>query len=109
MNRLIARLAELAAQRQTIGYGALAEELSVPPPGSIAKLTAMLEELMEEDAALGLPFRAALCEARLHQGLPAAGFFLKAQALGCFDGTDPAGFCAEQRRALYQKSGHLLT
>jgi hypothetical protein len=101
MNRLIARLAELAAQRQTISYGALAAELAVPPPGSIAKLTAMLEALMEEDAALGLPLRAALCEARLAQGQPAAGFFLKAQALGLFDGEDQAEFCAKQRSALF--------
>ena len=100
MNELIARLDDLAARGQTITYGALARELAIPGPGSIAKLTAMLEALMEEDAAQGRPFRAALCSGKLAGGLPAQGFFEKADALGCYDGTDPVAFCAGQRARL---------
>ncbi len=92
----------LAAQRQTVTYGALARELAIPGPGAIARLTAMLETLMEEDEALGRPFRAVLCAGRLSNGMPAAGFFDKARALGRYDGEDPAGFCAAERAALFQ-------
>lgn len=97
--RLTARLAELAASGQTITYGALAAELAIPAPGSIAQLTAALEFLMEEDAAAGRPLRAALCEARNTPSLPAPGFFAKAAELG-FDISDPAGLVAQHRAAL---------
>lgn len=101
MSDLAARLALLAAQQQTVTYGALAKDLAIPGPGSIARLTAALESLMEEDAALGQPLRAALCEARLANGLPAAGFFEKAAALGRYSGQDPATFVQAERQALY--------
>ncbi|MFC3179798.1 hypothetical protein [Cypionkella sinensis] len=100
MNELAARLALLAAQNQTISYGALARDLGIPGPGAIAKLTAALEVLMEEDAALGLPLRAALCAARLANGMPAQGFFSKAQALGRFADTDPQEFVITERERL---------
>lgn len=100
MNDLIARLDDLAARRQTITYGALARELAIPGPGAIAKLTAMLEALMQEDAAKGRPFRAALCAGRLAGGLPAQGFFDKAAELGRYDGAEPAAYCAAERAAL---------
>lgn len=77
-NDLAARLALLAARRETTTYGALAKELG----WRVSVLTAALEALMEEDAALGHPFRAALMEARLTPGLPAPGFFAKAAELG---------------------------
>lgn len=96
---LEAALAQLAASGRTIGYGALARDLGLLAPGSIARLTSALEALMEADAACGQPFRATLCEARLAQGLPAAGFFAKAAALGRNIG-DPARFVAAERAAL---------
>lgn len=96
MTRLEARLAALAAEGLTIGYGALAHEMGL----RMAELTAELERLMQIDAAAGRPLRAALCEGRLLNGLPAQGFFLKAQELGCHDGTDPAGFAAAERARL---------
>lgn len=102
MSRLEARLAELAALGQTISYGALARELQIPGPGAIAKLTAMLESLMESDAAMGRPLRAVLCEGRLAGGLPAQGFFDKAQALGRYDGSNPAIWVTAERAALRQ-------
>lgn len=101
--RLEARLAALATQGRTTTYGALAAELAIPGPGSIAKLTAALETLMEADAAANRPLRAALCEARQAAGLPAPGFFDKAKELG-FDVSNSAGFVAEQRAALLQSN-----
>lgn len=93
--RLEDRLASLGAAGQTITYGALARELGL----RIAELTAALERLMEQDAARGHPFRAALCEGRLAGGLPARGFFDKARALGARC-DDEAAFIREQRAAL---------
>jgi len=55
MNRLEARLAELAAAGQTITYGALAREMG----WRVQDLTAALETLMEIDAGKGQPLRAA--------------------------------------------------
>ena len=55
---LTARLAELAALNQTVTYGKLARDLGLTGPATIARLTADLETLMEEDAALNHPFRA---------------------------------------------------
>lgn len=92
---LTARLAALAATGETVSYGALARDLGL----RIAELTTALEALMEEDAAQGRPFRAALCRSRLGDGLPAPGFFLKAQSLGA-DVSDPAAFTACERRRL---------
>lgn len=96
MSDLAARLAQLAAQHQTITYGALARDLG----WRLAELTTALETLMEDDARAGRPLRAALCEGKLANGLPAAGFFLKAADLG-FDIAVPAAFAAQQRAALY--------
>lgn len=98
--KLVARLADLAAARQTLHYGALAQSLALTGPGTIARLTAALEALMEEDAALGRPFRAALVTSR-GSALPARGFFDKAQALGA-DISDPAALVADHRRRLFE-------
>ena len=53
---------------------------------------------MEEDAALGRPFRAVVVHAR-GGSLPARGFFDKAAELGR-PAADPAAFVAAERRAL---------
>lgn len=97
---LEARLATLAASGQTITYGALARDLGLTGPGTIARLTTALEALMELDAAAGHPLRAALCRGRLTGDLPAPGFFDKARALG-LSPDDPAAFTAALRAALY--------
>lgn len=104
-NRLEARLAELAAQRQTISYGALAKELAIPGPGAIAQLTAMLEALMQEDATQGRPLRAALVVGRLNGDMPAAGFFLKAAELGLLQDQRPEEFLQNQREGLWHLKG----
>ena len=95
---LAARLAELAALNQTTSYGQLARDLGLTGPATIARLTTALESLMEEDAAQGLPLRAALVTAR-NSPLPAPGFFQKAAELGLAI-HDQANFIAEQRQAL---------
>lgn len=94
-NAVSARLALIGAAGQTVTYGQLARDLGL----RMGELTATLELLMEEDAALGRPLRAAVCAARLGAGQPAPGFFQKAAALG-FDVSDPAGFVAHHRGAM---------
>jgi hypothetical protein len=90
------RLAALATAGGTIGYGDLARDLGL----RMADLTARLERLMEDDAAAGRPFRAALLRQRLSpEALPAPGFFRKAAELGDRIG-DPAAYVADQRRRL---------
>jgi len=96
---LRARLIPLAATGQTITYGGLAREMALPVP-AIQTLTAMLEGLMDEDAAAGRPFLAAVCAGRLGDGMPAMGFFEKAAELDAALTADPAAFVADQRRAL---------
>ncbi|MDD7972542.1 hypothetical protein [Roseinatronobacter alkalisoli] len=82
-------------QRTTLTYGQLAAKLEIDGPGRIAKLTTALETLMEQDAQAGRPLRAALVVARAGAGLPAPGFFQKAQALGLYP--DPGDETAAQR------------
>ena len=92
------RLAQLAASGSTTSYGTLARDLGLTGPATIARLTTMLEAMMEADVAAGQPLRAALVNAR-YSTLPAPGFFTKAAALG-FDIPDPQAFVAAQRAAL---------
>lgn len=100
MEKLKARLENLAALGQTITYGDLARELGLPPP-AIQTLTAMLENLMDQDAAAGRPFLAAVLEGRLGDGMPSLGFFEKAAELDANLTSDPAAFVADQRAALH--------
>ncbi|WP_170971970.1 hypothetical protein [Rhodobacter sp. SY28-1] len=94
--RLDQRLAALAAAGETVTYGELARELGL----RMADLTAQLEALMEEDAAQGRPFRAALLRQRISPDhLPAPGFFQKAAELGAMI-DDPLAFVRDQRRCL---------
>lgn len=90
------KLAALAAAGETITYGDLARELGL----RMGELTAQLEALMDEDAAQGKPFRAALLRQRLSpEHLPAPGFFQKAKALDA-DTSDPVAFTEDQRARL---------
>ena len=95
--RLETRLAALAAAGETVTYGDLARELGL----RMADLTAQLEALMDNDAAHGKPFRAALLRQRLSPDhLPAPGFFQKAAELGR-PTDDPAAFTEAERTALH--------
>jgi hypothetical protein len=100
MNDLRARLMTLAAQGETVGYGALAAAYGV----RIGVLTDALEALMAEDAAAGRPLLAVVCEGRLNGGMPARGFFAAAAVLGR-DVRDPVGFVALERAALVTQAG----
>jgi hypothetical protein len=86
---LRAALVAQAKSGSLISYGELARRLSLRPPQTIHRLTQALERLMDEDAVARRPLMAALCTSKTRPGLPAPGFFLKAQALGRFNG-DPA-------------------
>lgn len=98
LETLSARLMDLAARNETITYGALAQSMG----WRVAVLTEALEALMEEDAALRHPFRAAMLEAKLTPGLPAPGFFQKAAELGV-PIVDPLTFVLAERKALVQR------
>lgn len=95
------RLVQLAALGQTMTYGDLARELELPTP-AIQTLTVMLESLMDEDAAAGRPFLAAMLEGRLGDGLPSLGFFEKAAELDANLTSDPAEFIAQKRAELHK-------
>ena len=70
MKPLETRLAALAAAGDTVTYGDLSRDLGL----RMVELTTQLETLMEEDAAAGRPFRAALLHQRLSPDhLPAPG------------------------------------
>ena len=97
---LTLRLAQLAAGGRTITYGQLARDLGLTGPATIARLTAALEAMMEEDAAQNHPFRAVVLSGRLAKDLPAQGFFDKAAELGCYVGQDAAQYVTEERAAL---------
>jgi len=97
MKPLETRLAALAAAGDTVTYGDLSRDLGL----RMAELTTQLETLMEEDAAAGKPFRAALLRQRLSPDhLPAPGFFQKAAELGR-PTEDPAAFTEAERQALH--------
>ena len=94
------RLAQLAALNQTTTYGALAKDLNLTGPATIARLTHALEALMEADATQNHPFRAAVVSGRLNQNLPAQGFFTKATTLGRYHDEDPTTYIDKERAAL---------
>lgn len=96
---LALRLSELAREGGTMTYGALARQLGL----RMVVLTGALEQLMAEDAAVGRPYRAALCEARLGQGMPAPGFFMAAEALSRPVAPTPQAV-AEERAALFARA-----
>ncbi|SEN09035.1 hypothetical protein SAMN05216227_100781 [Pseudorhodobacter antarcticus] len=103
IDALARALEELARRREIISYGALARQLEIVGPASIARLTAALEATMAQDTAQGRPLRAALCYAR-GSDLPAKGFFETARHLGVDFGPEPAAFVAAQREKLFTAS-----
>jgi hypothetical protein len=87
-DQLRANLRMVAALGATITYNEAARSIGLSPPHVIQSVTQILEALMEEDAAAGHPFIAALVVSRARDGLPAPGFFQAAARLGRFQG-DP--------------------
>ena len=108
-DRLREELLEQARTELPVTYKELADRLELPPPHTIHRITEALEQLMEEDVAAGRPLLAAFAVSKAQPGIPARGFFLKAQALGVFSG-DPAGqeafdFHARELRRVSLRAG----
>ena len=87
---LRANLRLVAGVGVTVTYHQAARSVGLEPPHVIHSVSVLLEALMEQDAAHGWPFIAALVVSRAREGLPALGFFETAARLGRFDG-DPFG------------------
>lgn len=102
--RVRAALLDLKSQQRCTSYGALATAVGLDGAGRIARLTTMLEMLMEDDTRAGRPMLAALVLSRTGQGLPARGFFLKAESLG-HDVAQPEEFHRKQLAALFEAQG----
>lgn len=75
-------LMRAAPERLPLAYGDLAGALDVRPPHAVRRVARALEVTMREDAAAGRPFIAALVVGRARGGIPAAGFYELAAALG---------------------------
>jgi hypothetical protein len=90
LENMRAFLEEAAKRRRVVNYRNIASVLEVWPPNTIHQVTDTLERLMEEDAAAGRPFIAALAVSGTLGDLPRRGFFDCAGRLGRFDG-DPDG------------------
>lgn len=89
-DRLRKVLIDQAQTMRPITYKEIADRLGLTPPQTIHRVTQALEALMAQDVAAGRPLLAALCVSRMHQNLPARGFFVTAEALGVFTG-EPEG------------------
>jgi hypothetical protein len=102
-------LENVAKRRTCISYQELAKALHILPPHSIHRVTESLERLMEEDAAAGRPFIAAIAVSKARGGLPAPGFFDCARRLGRFagdpDGQDARTFHAAELHAVFARWG----
>lgn len=81
--RLRRYLEGLAPEALPTTYQQAAEALGLSPPHTIRRVALALEALMHEDVAAGRPMVAALVVSR-RGGLPGAGFFERAVALGRF-------------------------
>ena len=101
-----AHLQGIARRATAITYQTLAKALDLKPPNTIHQVTETLERLMQEDAANGQPFIAALVMSKARGGLPAPGFFDCARRLGRFvDGQDPEIFYAAELHAAFARWG----
>lgn len=101
---LSAYLDALAREGRTVTYQEAALALGLAPPQTIHRLVLALEASMSDDAAAGRPLRAASVVSRVGGGVPAAGFFAHARALGRYDGPETGprarAFHAEELRSV---------
>jgi hypothetical protein len=104
-------LTDQAKAGRVTTYRELADRLGLKPPQTIHRLAQALEALMEEDAAAGRPLLAALCTSKVSPGLPAPGFFIKANMLGVYSGeaesTQALDFYENERRRALSFYGSL--
>lgn len=100
--RVRAHLEVIASRATAITYRTLAQALDLMPPNTIHQVTEALERLMQEDAANGQPFIAAVVIGKARGGLPAPGFFDCARRFGRFaDGQDATIFHAAELKAVF--------
>ncbi len=86
--KLRAFLVGVARRGEPMIYREVAHAVRLPPPNTIHQLALLLEELIEEDVRNGVPLIASLVISKQRNGLPAPGFFAKAQELGLYDGAN---------------------
>jgi Fe-S cluster biogenesis protein NfuA len=106
--RVRAHLEALPPAEPFITYGALARALGYWAPGSVARITRVLEDTMREDVAAGRPFIAARAVSRGSEKQSARGFFDLARQLGCgpeADETDREFHAREIARLGHSQSG----
>jgi hypothetical protein len=84
--RLRQALIDQAKAGSPTTYAELATRLGLEPPNTIRRVAEALEDIMKDDVAAGRPLLSALCVSKTRTGIPRAGFFLTAQALGVFSG-----------------------
>ena len=77
-----AEIIAVIKEESQITYNALAIAAKMTGPYKIHRLTLWLEQMMVEDHCCGRPFRAAVVISKARNGLPAPGFFKKADQLG---------------------------
>lgn len=86
-------LAACARAGETVTYRDLAWRVAFPGPHAIHRLTELLEDMLREDHAAGLPLLAALAVSRAQRnaegdGIPGRGFFQLLAELGRYEGPD---------------------
>ncbi|MEX0914516.1 MAG: hypothetical protein WD397_10255 [Wenzhouxiangellaceae bacterium] len=87
-------------------YLQAADAVGIESPHRIQKLARLVERLLKQDADAKRTPLAALVVSRARSGLPAPGFFERAEGLGIFDGDDPEGFHAELLESLFDFNGN---
>lgn len=77
-----AEIMTVIRNKSQITYNDLALAAKITGPNKIHRLTLWLEEMMTEDYHSGRPARVAVVISKARDGLPAPGFFDKAEQLG---------------------------
>ncbi len=101
LDRIYQVLRERQRLKKTLTYRELADKVAMPTPQRIHRITRLLEIMMKEDAQAGQPLRAALVVSRAAHGLPAEGFFDRADCLGLLDGRERREFHQYQLKTLF--------
>jgi hypothetical protein len=106
--RLRGYLGGLARQGETISYRQLAMLLEIPSPMAIRSLALALEDVIREDAAIGVfPSVACLAVSQANPTIPRAGFFILLRELDLYSGADEGSaaeiFHADCVQRVYQR------
>lgn len=93
-NAVRAVLRGYASTHSTLDYKTLTQQLGILPPQSIAKTTALLEAIQEDDALLDQPQLVSVVIQKSGKPMPRAGYYLKLKELGLYRG-DETGSSAQ--------------